>query len=264
MSGETAMDVIAAPTRATRRRFDVQGVVQGVGFRPFVYRLAQDLALAGWVNNDGAGVTIEVEGDPSRIDEMKRRLTRDAPRLARIDRIAEHDCALRADSGFRDSGEPAQSRHHRDRPGQRDLRRLPGRALRSRRSSLSLRIHQLHPLRSALYDHALAAVRPGDDQHGPVPAVSRVHCRVSRSPASPFSRGAQRVPPVRSALGLVDTTGRAIGCADLSPRRSRDCAKAKSSRSRVSADFISPAMPATAKPWPGCGHARRARRSRLR
>ena len=56
------MDVIAAPAPATRRRFDVQGVVQGVGFRPFIYRLAHELALAGWVNNDGAGVTIEVRG----------------------------------------------------------------------------------------------------------------------------------------------------------------------------------------------------------
>ena len=74
--------------------------MQGVGFRPFVYRLAHELALAGWVNNDGAGVTIEVEGDPSHIDAMKQRLTRDAPPLARIDRIAERDCAPRAESGF--------------------------------------------------------------------------------------------------------------------------------------------------------------------
>ena len=75
MDRGSAVDVIAAPAPTKRRRFDVQGVVQGVGFRPFVYRLAHELALAGWVNNDGAGVTIEVEGDPSHIDAMKQRLT---------------------------------------------------------------------------------------------------------------------------------------------------------------------------------------------
>ena len=62
--------------------------------------LRSELALAGWVNNDGAGVTIEVEGDPSHIDAMTRRLTQDAPPLARIDGIAVRDCAPRAESGF--------------------------------------------------------------------------------------------------------------------------------------------------------------------
>ena len=59
-----------------RRRLQVAGVVQGVGFRPFVYRLAHDLALAGWVRNDAAGVTIEVQGDPARIDRLARRVAR--------------------------------------------------------------------------------------------------------------------------------------------------------------------------------------------
>ena len=45
----------------------VEGIVQGVGFRPFVYRLASELSLAGFVNNHGAGVTIEVEGDPATV-----------------------------------------------------------------------------------------------------------------------------------------------------------------------------------------------------
>ena len=45
-----------------RRTIAVRGVVQGVGFRPFVYRLARELRLAGWVQNTPAGVVIEVEG----------------------------------------------------------------------------------------------------------------------------------------------------------------------------------------------------------
>ena len=48
-----------------RLRVEIHGAVQGVGFRPFVYRLATELGLAGWVLNDTAGVFIEVEG-PSR------------------------------------------------------------------------------------------------------------------------------------------------------------------------------------------------------
>ncbi|MFO1317928.1 MAG: carbamoyltransferase HypF [Burkholderiales bacterium] len=81
-----------------RRRLEVHGVVQGVGFRPFVYRLAHDLKLAGWVRNDAAGVTIEVQGDPARIDRLARRVREEAPPLARVDRVTEHEC-LPVDDG---------------------------------------------------------------------------------------------------------------------------------------------------------------------
>ena len=83
-----------------RSRIEVRGLVQGVGFRPFVYRLAHELDLAGWVNNDGAGVTIEVEGDPSRIARLARRLREDAPPRSRVDGIAVHDCAPQSERGF--------------------------------------------------------------------------------------------------------------------------------------------------------------------
>ena len=70
-----------------RRALRVRGQVQGVGFRPFVYRLAHDLALSGRVLNDGAGVEIEVQGPDARLDEFRNRLEREAPRLARIDAV---------------------------------------------------------------------------------------------------------------------------------------------------------------------------------
>ncbi len=57
-----------------RRRFRVTGVVQGVGFRPFVYGLARRLGLAGFVLNDGDGVVIEAEGDPDALDALARGL----------------------------------------------------------------------------------------------------------------------------------------------------------------------------------------------
>ena len=53
-----------------RTRFRVTGTVQGVGFRPFVYRRAVELGLAGFVRNDSDGVLIEVEGEPSTIDAL--------------------------------------------------------------------------------------------------------------------------------------------------------------------------------------------------
>ena len=82
----------AIATAVIRRRFEVRGVVQGVGFRPFVYRLAHDLALAGWVRNDPSGVTIEVQGDAQRIERFARRAREEAPPRARVDRITVHDC----------------------------------------------------------------------------------------------------------------------------------------------------------------------------
>ena len=69
----------------TGRQIRVRGLVQGVGFRPYVWRLANELGLNGWVRNDGAGVTVAVDGE--KVPEFIARLPREAPRLARIDAI---------------------------------------------------------------------------------------------------------------------------------------------------------------------------------
>ncbi len=93
---------VAAPTAdaCARRRILVTGVVQGVGFRPFVYRLARELGLAGFVRNDAGGVTIEVEGALPVLDEFARRLATTAPSLARVDTVTAGALPLRAASGF--------------------------------------------------------------------------------------------------------------------------------------------------------------------
>jgi hydrogenase maturation protein HypF len=67
-----------------RKKVSVRGVVQGVGFRPFVYRLAHEHGLAGWVLNHSGGVEIEVEGLRPPLDAFVRALTEQAPPLARI------------------------------------------------------------------------------------------------------------------------------------------------------------------------------------
>ncbi len=69
-----------------RRRIQVQGLVQGVGFRPFVYRLALEQELRGWVRNDGRGVCIEVEGRSADLDAFECRLPEEVPSPARIER----------------------------------------------------------------------------------------------------------------------------------------------------------------------------------
>ena len=74
-------------TAVIRTAIRVEGVVQGVGFRPFVYTLATGLGLAGHVGNDTDGVFVEVEGAPAAVREFLVLLERDAPPLARIERI---------------------------------------------------------------------------------------------------------------------------------------------------------------------------------
>jgi len=72
-----------------RLRVEVRGAVQGVGFRPFVYRLAHDFDLAGWVVNDTGGVHIEAEGPRERLEAFSKRLGAEAPPLAEMHSIEE-------------------------------------------------------------------------------------------------------------------------------------------------------------------------------
>lgn len=84
-----------------RRRLVARGIVQGVGFRPFVYGLAARLGLAGFVRNDSAGVTLEVEGPPAALDAFALALRAEAPPLARIDEVASEELAPLEAAGFR-------------------------------------------------------------------------------------------------------------------------------------------------------------------
>lgn len=70
-----------------RYRIEVNGIVQGVGFRPFVYKLADALLLKGVVQNTAGGVLIEIEGGTVALEAFTSRLTTDAPPLARIDAV---------------------------------------------------------------------------------------------------------------------------------------------------------------------------------
>lgn len=74
-------------TSTVHAQIRVHGQVQGVGFRPFVYRLAHELGLAGWVRNDGAGVEIALEGEQPQVMRLVERLQSEPPKLARVEKV---------------------------------------------------------------------------------------------------------------------------------------------------------------------------------
>ncbi|GAA3277125.1 carbamoyltransferase HypF [Dactylosporangium vinaceum] len=77
----------AAAARRVARRIEVGGTVQGVGFRPFVYRLGRELGLDGWVRNDGGLVVIEAAGSADAMRRLSARLRTDAPPQARLRQV---------------------------------------------------------------------------------------------------------------------------------------------------------------------------------
>ena len=89
----------------------MEGIVQGVGFRPFVYSLATRLGLGGFVGNDVDGVFAEVEGDPGAVSEFLRAVSRDAPPLARVERVTAAPLAVSGTTSFQIvASEPAGRR----------------------------------------------------------------------------------------------------------------------------------------------------------
>ena len=92
-----------------RRSITVHGIVQGVGFRPFVHELATRLGLCGHVKNSAGTVEIALEGDASSLDRFLGELTTRPPAMARIDDVAWVREPLRGERGFRI--EPSDSEH---------------------------------------------------------------------------------------------------------------------------------------------------------
>ncbi|HEX2508051.1 MAG TPA: carbamoyltransferase HypF [Miltoncostaeaceae bacterium] len=83
-----------------RVRVRVEGTVQGVGFRPYVHRLAGDLGLAGFVLNDARGVVVEIEADGAAVERFLERLAADAPPLATVERVEPSELPPLGDRGF--------------------------------------------------------------------------------------------------------------------------------------------------------------------
>ena len=103
---------MSSQTSSRRRaRVRVRGVVQGVGFRPYVYRLAREIGLAGSVLNDSHGVLIEIEGEADGVERFLARLPGEAPPLAAIEEISAVGVEPTGEAGF-----VVASSHAGDRP----------------------------------------------------------------------------------------------------------------------------------------------------
>ena len=99
MSGPQAAAAVAEDT-PRRRRVTVRGVVQGVGFRPYLYGLATELALAGHVTNTPEGVVVEVEGSASAVARFCDRIAAQAPPLARVESVHHREMAPDGGTAF--------------------------------------------------------------------------------------------------------------------------------------------------------------------
>ena len=94
------LDGVPVPGTRERLRVEVRGLVQGVGFRPFVHALAHRLGLSGFVANTTDGVLAEVEGDDTGVREFARRVRLDAPVLAQVDEVVTTPRAVLGGSSF--------------------------------------------------------------------------------------------------------------------------------------------------------------------
>jgi hydrogenase maturation protein HypF len=97
---ELKAKITSVTSTVARKRIQVTGLVQGVGFRPFVYRLAKSLNLTGWVRNTSQGVKIEAEGDLTSLESFIKALASEAPPLARVETVTAIDTAPLADGAF--------------------------------------------------------------------------------------------------------------------------------------------------------------------
>ena len=166
-----------------RVRVRLRGIVQGVGFRPFVHNLAVKLALAGSVRNSSAGLVAEVEGDAQAVDRFVAAIRSEAPPLAWIQDFAVEELPLAGSTGFAilesavETGEFALISPDVATCAEclRDCRE-PGTPLR-------LSIHQLHQLRAALHHHSRHPLRPRQHHHGAHSACAPIARREYDDPA---------------------------------------------------------------------------------
>ena len=160
-----------------RRRLRVAGVVQGVGFRPFVYALATELGLAGVVGNDPGGVLIEAQGTSEALDELQRRVLQEAPPLARVDGVRVEDLPIASDGAAAAEAEGARGPLV-DRPTFRIVGSSPGGGTTS------------IPADVAVCADCLAEMRdPADRRHG-YPFIACTHCgpRFTITTGLPYDR----------------------------------------------------------------------------
>lgn len=257
MMGSGARETEDAEQPRVRRRFEVRGVVQGVGFRPFVYVTAAELALTGSVANTGSGVVAEVEGDADAVAEFGRRLQADPPPLAVVESVAVTEQPPTGGAEFVIAA-----------------------------SSTSDRVRTLVSPDTATCRDCLAELRDPADRRHRHPFITCTHCgpRFTIVTGMPYDRAATTMaafdmcddcraeyddprdrrfhaqPIACHACGprleLVGGQGETLGHGDQALRAARQLlAGERSSRSRGWAATTSRATPATRPRSPNCGAA---------
>ncbi len=190
---------------AKRLKMEIRGAVQGVGFRPFVYRLATGLGLSGWVLNDIRGVFLEVEGDAERLSAFRERLRVEAPPRARIQDLSESWLDPVGYEGFQIRTSEAK--------GTKTVLVLPDIAtcpdclaevLDPGRSPLPVPVRQLHELRAALHDRQRPSLRSPEHHDARLHALRRVPGGVREPSRPPLSRAADGLSRLRAAARGLD------------------------------------------------------------
>ena len=269
-----------------RLRVRVEGTVQGVGFRPFVYRVATELGLAGWVLNDSRGVLIEAEGERDALDALLERMRTDAPPLAIVERIADESVAATGETDFcitesADGGDADAAVSPDVATCDDCLAELFDPADRRHRYPFTNCTNcgpRFTIVRGVPYDRPLTTMAsfvmcarcraeyedPLDRRFHAQPNACPVcgpQVRLLERDGSPVDGG----DPVRAARPFASSTVPA-GCSPTamrarSRRRSWRWRRGASSRSRGSADITSPVAPTTSPWWPSCAPASTARTS---
>ncbi len=256
---------------ATQRRVRarVRGTVQGVGFRPYVHRLAGELGLAGYVLNDSRGVLLEVEGDAPAVQRFLARLAPEAPPLAVVERVTIEELTPSGAGGFQirtsPRGETADAPVTPDSTVCADcLRELLDPDDRRHRYPF-INCTNCGPrftiVRGIPYDRPLTTMAefemcPDCLAEYEDPADRRFHAQPNACP-----RCGPSVRLVSSAAARRAARRRRRWAA----RGGRGAARQVGSwRSRGSAAFTSPAGPTTSTRWRRCGRASTARTSRSR
>ena len=222
-----------------RRRFRVRGIVQGVGFRPFVYGLALRHGLAGFVLNDGDGVVIEAEGSARRSRRVRGRARAPRRRRSRASTAStERPLASVGETRVRDRARARAAAAARSIPADVAtcddcLRELFDPADRRYRYPF-INCTQCGPRFTIVTRRPVRPAEHDDGRRSRCAPSAGASTRIRSTAASTPSRS--RVPPA----------GRSCRC--RSRRRSRCSAAARSSRSRASAATTSPATPRTRRP----------------
>lgn len=150
----------------TKLQIEVRGIVQGVGFRPFVHRLVKEHGLSGWVRNTADGAGLELEGEEPALEAFLAALREDAPPLAIIESVEARP--VQGGEHFEGFSIVPSERGERMRTlisPDAGIARTACASARPCRQAVPLPLHKLHQLRTEIHDNKIRPLRPGVHLH---------------------------------------------------------------------------------------------------